>query len=424
MLDKYLHIIGKINYYLFIVAVCALPYPMHFVTYTWVAWLVTWALEGRMLQIKHMQWKKGIIPIICLLVWVIWEIISRLWAIDQSYVAGHISRHISFILIVPIAICGVNKNYNWTTIIKWFIISCVASIFIYATYIYIVRCWTYILEHHQLPKYIQTWRYFGDYISYLKHRLYYGTVLNIGIIALLQTRGALLADKRKYKTKYVFFYVILFILVLGVIWSSSRANMLTLLVVCAVAIIQPLKGRTRNLVTALVTIHGIIICTLLFSLHPRFEQIKFGNIIGHITEEKVDDTTNIEPRINIWSIAITNYEDYVWHGVGAGGDTEYLKRLYDSQNWNKYYAKQYNAHNQYLAVFINLGIFAVILFIFIWLFYPLWYQSRLRQTAALISLTFGLNMLSENMFDRVDGIIIASLTMLSIVLISRVQHEE
>jgi hypothetical protein len=66
MLDKYLHIIGKINYYLFIVAVCALPYPTHFVTYTWVAWLVTWALEGRMLQIKHMQWKKGIIPIICL----------------------------------------------------------------------------------------------------------------------------------------------------------------------------------------------------------------------------------------------------------------------------------------------------------------------------------------------------------------------
>jgi O-antigen ligase len=138
----------------------------------------------------------------------------------------------------------------------------------------------------------------------------------------------------------------------------------------------------------------------------------------------VDDITNVEPRINIWSIAIANYEDYVWHGVGAGGDTEYLKRLYDSQNWNKYYVKHYNAHNQYLAVFINLGIFAVILFIFIWLFYPLWYQGKLRQTAALISLTFGLNMLTENMFDRVDGIIIASFTMLSIVLISRVQHEE
>lgn len=208
------------------------------------------------------------------------------------------------------------------------------------------------------------------------------------------------------------------VLVLGIILSASRANMLTLLVISAVAIIQPLRGRTRALVTSLVGIMGITMCALLFTLHPRFEKLH----IEHITERETYQTHEIEPRINIWFSALQNPEDYLWYGVGAGGNSEYLKSMYASLEWNYFYDRQYNAHNQYLGTFINLGIFGAIFFLLIWLLYPIWYNGRVRQFATLAMLTIGLNMLTENMLDRIDGVIITCVTLVTIALLSRAQH--
>ena len=210
------------------------------------------------------------------------------------------------------------------------------------------------------------------------------------------------------------------ILVLGIIWSASRANMLTLLVISAVAIIQPLRGRTRALVTSLVGIMGITMCALLFTLHPRFEKLH----IEHITERETYQNYEIEPRINIWYSALQTPKDYIWYGVGAGGNSEYLKSIYASLDWNSFYDRQYNAHNQYIGTLINLGIFGAIFFLLIWLLYPIWYKGRIRQFATLAALTIGLNMLTENMLDRIDGVIITCVTLLTIALLSRAQHAQ
>jgi hypothetical protein len=225
---------------------------------------------------------------------------------------------------------------------------------------------------------------------------------------------------RGNRAKSLFFFLKLVILVLGIILSASRANMLTLLVISAVAIIQPLRGRTRALVTSLVGIMGITMCALLFTLHPRFEKLN----IEHITDRETYQTHEIEPRINIWFSALQTPEDYLWHGVGAGGNSEYLKSIYASLNWNSFYERQFNAHNQYLGTFINLGIFGAIFFLLIWLLYPIWYKGRIRQFATLAALIIGLNMLTENMLDRIDGVIITCVTLLTIALLSRAQHAQ
>ena len=193
--------------------------------------------------------------------------------------------------------------------------------------------------------------------------------------------------------------------------------MLTLLVVGAVAMIQPLRGHTRALVASMAVAGSIVIGALLFTLHPRFDQLE----LEHITERATYQTNEIEPRINIWYSALQSPQDYIWHGVGAGGNSEYLKSIFAEHHWDKFYTRQYNTHNQYLGVLINLGIFGAIFFLLIWLLYPLWYRGRVRQFATLIALTIGLNMLTENMLDRIDGIIVTCVSFLVIVLISRDQ---
>ena len=83
MPNKYLQIVEKINYYLFVVAICMLPFPTRISLYAWELWLISWLFEGRFLRKENIQWHKGLIPIFMCVVWVLWELISCVWAINQ-----------------------------------------------------------------------------------------------------------------------------------------------------------------------------------------------------------------------------------------------------------------------------------------------------------------------------------------------------
>jgi hypothetical protein len=418
MYNKYIHIVQKVNYLLFILVVCMLPFPTRASLYTWIIWLGSWLLEGRFLQKENIKWHKGLIPIISLAILLIWEFISYTWAINKIDACNMLVRHLSFITILPIAIWGVNEQYDWRKIAKYFIISCIASIFIYGIYIYFFEYRQYILTHHHLPAIAKRWDLFGYKISLLKHRLYYGNLLNLAIVTLLQIHIPHLSSYRNKRLATILFYGSLILLVLGVIWSGSRANMLTLLIVNVIAVIQSLRGHTRILVTSMIFVLGIVIGALLFTLHPRFDQLE----LQHVTERSSFQINEIEPRINIWYSALQEPKDYIWHGVGVGCNSEYLTPVYASLHWDRFMIRQYNAHNQYLGILINLGIFAAIFFILTWFLFPIWYKGRVRQFATLIALILGLNMLTENILDRIDGVIITCVSMLVIVFLSRVQH--
>ena len=136
------------------------------------------------------------------------------------------------------------------------------------------------------------------------------------------------------------------------------------------------------------------------------------------------EALNIIPMtkiINIWYSALQTPEDYFWHGVGAGGNSDYLVPIYAEHDWDKFTERQYNAHNQYIGELIDLGIFAATFFLLIWLLYPLWYKGRVRQFASLVVLTLALNMLTENMLDRIEGVIITCVILITTALLFRDQ---
>lgn len=417
MLDKYQNIIQKTNYTFFIALVCALPFPTRFSLYAWGGWIVTWLLEGRYLHKENIIWKKGLIPIIGITILLIWEAISYIWAIDKIDASNALGRHLSYIALPPISIWGVNNQYDWKKIAKWFVISCIASIFIYGIYLHIIQFWKYIYTTHQIPAPVLSWEWFGYHISPIKHRLYYANILNLGIIALWLIRPWKSSTHHYKKIRIVFFVVALLILITGIAWSGSRSNILVLIAIGGIAIIQSLQKRARILVSLATCIIGTMLVALVFKVHPRFESLD----LTHILERASYPTEQIEPRINIWYAALQNPKDYIWHGVGVGCNTEYLKSIYTSLQWDHFYERGYNTHNQYLGILINLGIFAAIFFLLIWLLYPLWYNGKTKHIATLIVITIGSNMLTENILDRIDGVIVTCVSMLTIVLIYRAQ---
>ena len=413
--NKYLQIIRYVNYILFVVAACMLSFPTRMSLYAWGLWLLTWFMEGRFVNKNNLQWNKGLIPLCLLLLWVLCEAVSYVWSIDREDTLNMLIRHLSFILIMPIALWGVNEYYNWRRIAHCFVLTTIISVFVYGIYIYFVWHWDYICMYHSLPEHVRSWTYYANQISLLKHRFYYGTVINLAVIVLLKSRNFALSFNSDNRKNTFFFFVKLFLLTMGVVMSGSRANLITLLVIVCVALLQPMKGKTRAWLASMVAVVSIFFLVLMFNFHPRFEQLHWKGT----SVQEFQPTYVVEPRINIWYMALQNPQDYLLHGVGAGANSEYLKPIYYAFHMDEFAKRDYNAHSQYLATCIDMGILIAFFFTLIWLLYPLFYKGKCRQLATLVALLIALNMLTENMLARIDGVITTCFALLVITLLSR-----
>lgn len=413
--NKYLQIIRYVNYILFVVAACMLSFPTRVSLYAWGLWLLTWFMEGRFVNKNNLQWNKGLIPLCLLLLWVLCEAVSYVWSIDREDTLNMLIRHLSFILIMPVALWGVNEHYNWRRIAHCFVLTTIISVFVYGIYIYFVWHWDYICMYHSLPEHVSSWTYYANQISLLKHRFYYGTVINLAVIVLLKSRDFALSFNSENRKNTFFFFVKLFLLIMGVVMSGSRANLITLLVIVCVALLQPMKGKTRAWLASMVAIVSIFFLVLMFNFHPRFEQLHWKGT----SVQEFQPTYVVEPRINIWYMALQNPQDYLLHGVGAGANSEYLKPIYYAFHMDEFAKRDYNAHSQYLATCIDMGILIALFFTLIWLLYPLFYKGKCRQLATLVALLIALNMLTENMLARIDGVITTCFALLVITLLSR-----
>ena len=79
---------------------------------------------------------------------------------------------------------------------------------------------------------------------------------------------------------------------------------------------------------------------------------------------------------------------------------------YEAAGLTRYTIRQYNTHNQYLNEWMELGIPGLVLFLMAWLSLPFCTSGTARRTSVYIGVIFGLNMLTECMFGRFDGIAI------------------
>ena len=86
-MSKYKDFIERINYGLFLMVVCLLPFPQVCLRYACVAWFITWALEFRWLQISNLKSQisnpKRLVPFILFGLWYAWKGLSFFWCADS-----------------------------------------------------------------------------------------------------------------------------------------------------------------------------------------------------------------------------------------------------------------------------------------------------------------------------------------------------
>lgn len=413
-MHRYVTVIQKINYVLFILVVFLLPFPQIFLRYTVVAWGISWLLEGRWL--RKPQPSSFFVPCLLFAIWFAWEGVSALWAGHPALTGAEIERHLAIPMLLPVALWGVNDYYDLRMTRRVLMYGCLAAVPVYFFTMFWVFNHTCI---EQAPEHLAAqWmpmKFFAENVSAIKHRLFLSSVEMIGIIAVCHRRKEL---QERYGTVEGWMLTIAAVAAMStlVVATGSRASLFTGIALIAITMIEHTPARRRMLTAsaALVTVIAMSICIVEF--HPRMQTFEWD----HLKLEKLDADRNA--RLNIWSMALEHPQDYLWHGVGAGNSTVYLQERYAAHGYTTYIQRSYNSHNQYLTELLELGIFGLLLFCAAWfsmLYFPK--KGKARQTAAYLTAIYMLNMFTDNMFGRFDGLALFCACMLICILYERIE---
>ena len=408
-MNKYKDIVSRINYGLFLVLAALLPFPQVYLRYALVVWFIFWLLEGRWLQkpdvrlsLDHLQ----VVPFLLFGLWFVWKVVSVCWAADYDAWGWQMERYMSFGLIVPVGLWGVNERYNLRQAGKVLAISCVLAIPLYVV-------WMAVLFHHpELVSYLHLhepwtqhedwWVFLSDNISHFKHRLFLCSAEMLGAIAAILV----------WKEKKWLWMIMVPIMLSSIFMTGSRQAILTIAAMLVVGIICAIPSKYRLRYGIGILMLGVLFGGGLLRLHPRMQQFDM-----HAITEMRDVSYEHDVRFNIYGCALQQPGDYLAYGLGAGQSTAYLMEKYKENGFDYYIFKRYHAHNQYLEELMEIGIPGLLLFLLAWLSVPVCARKENRVLALLFCTMYGMNMLTDCMFGKFDGIVMWAFGMVSILLL-------
>ncbi len=407
MMNKYQDILGRINFGLFLAVVALLPFPQVFLRYAWVLWFAAWVLEGRWLQLSNLKAQitnsKIIIPICLFALWYVWRLLSGIWSPDHVAWARQMERYITFGVVVPVGLWGVNACYNWKLAAKVLIGGCVAAVFIYVvlvTALYFRPDWVAAFNYPEWGHYPDLFHYYEN-ISHFKHRLF---------LCGVELFGAVMAWLL-YRKKPAILIPSLVVMLSVIPLTGSRQAILTLAALIVVVVLCSLSKQYLLRYGVVIAIVGALGGWGLLSLHPRMENFDISDVT---VLRQIDYTHDV--RFNIWGFALQHPKDYIAHGLGAGQSQNYMRERYSKGHYPYYAERGYNTHNQYLEELLELGIGGLLFFLIAWLSIPLCTKKEGQQTALLFTTLFLFNMCTECVFGRYDGIALWAAGMVFILM--------
>ncbi len=408
-MDKYRQIVGKLNWFLFLAVAFTLSFSPAVLRIVWVAWLISWFLEFRFLDKKNFSFSKYLVPSLMFLVFFLWQCLSYFWTIDKVTASVVLERQVSFLFLPLIMMFGVNENYDLKKSIFSFIIGTaiisifyIHSVFILSNTSNILKSeYSNILENISFELFIKK---FSCNFNHLRHHAFFSNILIIASIFLL-----FVYDDIKEKIGKKLTIVLTFIYLVAnsfffVYLTDSRASILTIIVlILGLSVYYACKKRNWIIVLCSST---LVVTTfiLILSFHPRLNNIRIDRLIKIEQVEDKDDA-----RLKIWSTALRHIDEYLFIGKGVGSSKLFLEQKNIGDNiFSKNFAeKRFHSHNQYIETTIEMGVFALLLFIsaFVYQIY-ISRKPEVKRFGFFIVITFAVKSLFDAMFRSDDVIIL------------------
>jgi O-antigen ligase len=192
------------------------------------------------------------------------------------------------------------------------------------------------------------------------HPTYLATYILFSLIVIgnyFATQYKKLSLIRKVLITLLIIHFIIFTLLL-----SSRIAIIALALIFNALVVFHYIKKNISIVMLCLLLSINLIPAILIANSPlikvRFAEIQTLNFTD--TKNAIENSTN--SRIIIWKSSVHLIKENFWFGVGTGDVTDELVKDYSNNSFNIGIKKRYNAHNQYLQVWLAYGLVGFSLF--------------------------------------------------------------
>lgn len=363
----------NISYFAAIFAAFLFSFPQHIMNFGYAMWMIIWAVEIMFRRnIRFEKPSKQNLHLYLLLAYFGWFVVSLLWTTNFHEAQISLQRRISFLIFPLLALFGVNNNFNFKTILYFFLLGTIVSVIIHlllGIYEYSIfqdfvkapeKLWDlygegvykhrFFYEHNIWPI-IPTSKddFYIAYISIYKHRTFFSVCMIISSLIFTYLKNDLI----KKMPLYIYWIICIclnFAFLVYIYSAGGRMALIIYIVVLASSIayiLWEMKYRIAMLGSVALMILGM---GLLLSIHPRMKNFE----LKHEALEKFD------PRFAMWSSSLAAVKDNILLGSGIGDRKDVFAKYYNAYPLeNKRVAT--STHNNFIDNQLELGLIGTIL---------------------------------------------------------------
>jgi O-antigen ligase len=230
------------------------------------------------------------------------------------------------------------------------------------------------------------------------HSIYLSIYIGVAIIFAL----SIIRNCKPSLRKILFFVLLLLIIFMAIL--NKKGPIISLGIVGFIVLIKNKFNYKRILYLS-----SISIILILFIIYvPKYNNVNKFSELWNVENFKSNNNSSTGIRIQIYQCAIKKIVQSPIYGYGWGDTKKVLNDCYSQKNENLL-KRNYNSHNQFLSILLSVGVLGFLAFLY-YLFYVLKISNKRKsQLLFLLTLYFCLNMLTENILEREDGVIIIAL---------------
>lgn len=229
------------------------------------------------------------------------------------------------------------------------------------------------------------------------HPTYFSLILGLALFAMLHE----IKGKTIHGIKLIWAYVASVVLILGLLIASSKM-ILTCVFIGAIIIFS--QGLSFKAIAIRFAALASVVLLLVLFVRPLRERV--STLIVAAAESGVEENNPDSLRKGIYKSGLEAISDNVWFGTGIGDYQHALNAKYEKYGYEIPRERSFNTHNQYLQVWLSVGIFPMILFVLSILaqFLIAFVSRHFLHLAFVVMMAF--SFMTENVLARQDGIFI------------------
>jgi O-antigen ligase len=391
---------GYFSYLVAMISMIVLPLHVKFLPPFMILWVLFRMLESGF-QVNLLKESSTSVKILfgLFILYYLWQAVGLIYSSDKNMGLSNLFGRISLILFPVVLFVPGEWINNKTKVL--------VRIFAFSTFLFMLFCFIYAF-YQSIHIQNGTWTFDPKPDKYNWQNYFYSSELTLSqhptYIAMYVLFSALICFESYFDYKVKFLYRI-FWLILGVLLSvsqyylSSRAGILTSLILMPVYFIIKLKQFSKRKF-AWVWIILIIIAIVPFVVKNK----RVDYLFGRFSQNQVGYERKDDPRIIIWKSSLEVARKNLILGVGIGDVRTQLTQEYLRIGEEQMAKIKYNAHNQFLEVLLENGIIGLTIFvsIFICMIYTALKDSNLLYM--MFILIIFLFFLFETVLYRLAGV--------------------